>query len=68
MPAEPVRMVLANLPEDRKTLLILKFVEQMPNVDIAGVMGKSEGAIKALYHRTLVSLRELMSEGWPDEI
>lgn len=52
--------VIAGLPEDRRTLLILKFVEQMPNVDIANVMGKSEGAIKALYHRTLANLRETM--------
>ncbi len=45
------------LPEERKTLLILKFTEQMSNREIAGVLGKSEGAIKALYHRTLRSLR-----------
>jgi RNA polymerase sigma-70 factor (ECF subfamily) len=58
---ERLLQVIAGLPEDRKTLLILKFVEQMPNVDIASVMGKSEGAIKALYHRTLTSLREMMA-------
>lgn len=57
---ERLLQLIAGLPEDRKTLLILKFVEQMPNVDIANVMGKSEGAIKALYHRTLMSLRDMM--------
>ena len=60
--------MLADLPEDRKTLLILKFVEQMSNIEIATVMGKSEGAIKALYHRTLISLRDMIPEGWPDEV
>jgi RNA polymerase sigma-70 factor (ECF subfamily) len=43
-------------------------VEQMSNIEIAAVMGKSEGAIKALYHRTLISLRDMIPEGWFDEI
>jgi RNA polymerase sigma-70 factor, ECF subfamily len=52
-----------NLPEDRKTLIILKFVEQMTNAEIGEVLGKTEGAIKALYYRTLSSLRETVAEG-----
>ena len=44
-------------------MLILKFVERMPNADIGKIMGRSEGAIKSLYHRTLLALRdELRSE------
>ena len=36
----------------------------MSNAEIAGVMGRTEGAIKSLYHRTLVALRgELINEG-----
>ncbi len=51
------------LPPERQQLLILKFVEQMSNVEIGQVMGRTEGAIKSLYHRTLVALRkELVSE------
>jgi RNA polymerase sigma-70 factor (ECF subfamily) len=46
------------LPPERQQLLILKFVEQMRNAEIAEVMGRTEGAIKSLYHRTLVALRE----------
>jgi len=49
------------LPPDRQELLILKFVEEMSNADIGLVMGRSEGAIKSLYHRTLVALREELS-------
>ena len=50
--------VVHALPADRQELVILKFVEQMSNADIARVMGRTEGAIKSLYHRTLISLRE----------
>jgi RNA polymerase sigma-70 factor (ECF subfamily) len=46
------------LPPERQQLLILKFVEQMRNAEIAEAMGRTEGAIKSLYHRTLVALRE----------
>jgi RNA polymerase sigma-70 factor (ECF subfamily) len=51
------------LPEDRKTLVILKFVERMTNAEIGAVLGKTEGAVKALYYRTLVSLRGEVGEG-----
>ncbi len=54
---------IARLPEDRKTLIILKFVEGMTNVEIGEVLGRTEGAIKALYHRTLITLRLAMREG-----
>ncbi len=52
--------LIATLPEERKTLVILKFVEQMSNTEIGIVLGKSEGAVKALYHRTLTSLRAIL--------
>ena len=55
-------MVLAaairRLPAERQELLILKFVEQLPNAQIGQIMGRSEGAIKSLYHRTLLALRQ----------
>lgn len=50
---------IRRLPDDRQQLLILKFVEGMSNAEIGKVMGRSEGAIKSLYHRTLLSLREM---------
>lgn len=52
--------IIDALPEDRKTLVILKFVDHMSNAEIADVMGRTEGAIKSLYHRTLISLRRRM--------
>ncbi len=56
--------LFSGLPEDRKTLLLLKFVEKMPNAEIAKVLGRSEGAIKVLYHRTLLGLREKAGSEW----
>ncbi len=49
---------IRRLPADRQQLLLLKFVEHLPNAQIGQIMGRSEGAIKSLYHRTLVALRQ----------
>jgi len=50
--------VIHRLPPDRQQLIILKFVEHLSNAEIGQVMGRSEGAVKSLYHRTLLSLRD----------
>lgn len=56
---------IRRLPADRRELLILKFVEQLTNAEIGAIMGRSEGAIKSLYHRTLVSLRRELKPAPP---
>jgi RNA polymerase sigma-70 factor (ECF subfamily) len=55
---ENLMQVIHQLPPDRQQLIILKFVEHMSNAEIGQVMGRSEGAVKSLYHRTLLSLRD----------
>lgn len=55
---EALLAALRRLPEERQQLLIMKFVERMSNADIGAVMGRTEGAIKSLYHRTLLALRD----------
>ena len=49
---------IRRLPADRQELLVFKFVERLSNAEIGDIMGRSEGAIKSLYHRTLLALRE----------
>lgn len=53
---------IRRLSPDRQQLLILKFVEDLSNAEIADIMGKSEGAIKSLYHRALIALRVEMEK------
>jgi RNA polymerase sigma-70 factor (ECF subfamily) len=47
-----------SLPSDRQQLLILKYTERLSNAEIGEIMGRTEGAIKSLYHRTLIALRD----------
>jgi RNA polymerase sigma-70 factor (ECF subfamily) len=58
---EALREALGRLPVDRQELLMLKFIERLSNAEIGELMGRSEGAVKSLYHRTLLSLREEMT-------
>ncbi len=58
---------IRRLPEDRQHLLVLKFVERLSNSEIGAILNRSEGAVKSLYHRTLLALRdELSRSGQPD--
>lgn len=59
---EDLLKVIRRLPADRQQLLILKFVEGMSNAEVATIMVRSEGAIKSLYHRTLMTLRDELSK------
>ncbi len=55
---ENLLRLIRRLPPERQELLILKFVENLSNAEIGQIMGRTEGAIKSLYHRTLLALRE----------
>ncbi|MFN2127616.1 MAG: RNA polymerase sigma factor [Anaerolineales bacterium] len=52
--------LVRSFPPERQQLLLLKYVEHLSNAEIGKIMGRTEGAIKSLYHRTLLILREEM--------
>jgi RNA polymerase sigma-70 factor, ECF subfamily len=50
--------LIENLSADQQQVLTLKFVFNFPNAEVATILGKTEGAIKSLQHRALVSLQK----------
>lgn len=50
--------LINDLPSQKRELIILKFVQKLSNEEIGVIFGKTEGAIKSLYHRTLTELKE----------
>jgi len=62
---EALLQAIRRLPAERQEMLILKFVERLSNAEIGSIMGRSEGAIKSLYHRTLLSLRDEFKDQHP---
>jgi RNA polymerase sigma-70 factor (ECF subfamily) len=54
------------LPGDRRRAIVLRFVDEMSTAEIAGVLGRSEGAVRVLLHRALRTVsRELRRDGEP---
>jgi RNA polymerase sigma-70 factor (ECF subfamily) len=47
---------VGRLPGDRRRAMILRFVDEMSTAEIAGVLGRSEGAVRVLIHRALRSV------------
>ena len=47
---------ISRLPTERRQALILRFVDEMTTSEIAGILGRSEGAIRVLIHRALRSV------------
>lgn len=58
-----LRAALKRLTAEQRQVVVLKFVEGWKNDEIAAATQKPLGAIKALQHRALVSLRKLLLEG-----
>jgi RNA polymerase sigma-70 factor (ECF subfamily) len=44
---------VGRLPDDRRRALVLRFLEEMSTAEIAGILGRSEGAVRVLIHRGL---------------
>jgi RNA polymerase sigma-70 factor (ECF subfamily) len=59
---EGLLKVIRRMPSERQQLIILKFVEHLSNSEIGEIMSRSEGAIKSLYHRTLLALRDELDQ------
>lgn len=59
---EQLRQALAKLPQDYQTLLILRFMQQLPHDQVASILNKSEGAIRVMQHRALKALAEALGE------
>jgi RNA polymerase sigma-70 factor, ECF subfamily len=54
---------VGKLAGDRRRALVLRFVDEMTTAEIAGVLGRSEGAVRVLIHRALRSVaRDLESK------
>ena len=49
-----------HLTEDQQQVISLRFIAGCSTAEVARLLGKTEGAVKALQHRALASLRRLL--------
>ena len=57
-----VREAIEELAPDHQRLITLKYVNGLSNAEIGRIMGRTEGAVKALHHRTLRRLHGALSD------
>lgn len=57
-----VTSLLATLPEDQRTVLLLRLVDDLTVEQVATVIGRSAGAVKQLQRRGLVTLRARLAD------
>ena len=57
-----VRAAVSALAPDRQQLIALKYVDGRSNAEIGRIMARTEGAVKALHHRTLRELQRLLGD------
>ena len=60
--AECLAAALRHLTEEQQQVILLKFMEDYKNGQVARILGKSEGAIKSLQHRALNALRRALEK------
>jgi RNA polymerase sigma-70 factor (sigma-E family) len=58
--AETVRQALAALPARQRATLVLRFFEDLPEAQVADLLGCSVGTVKTHTHRGIRRLRELL--------
>ena len=56
-----LRRAMRMLTEDQRQVIALRFLEEMENEEVAAVMQKEVGAVKALQHRAVISLRRILT-------
>ena len=66
--AENVHRLCAQLPEDQRTVLLLRILADLTVEQVADVMDRSAGAVKALQRRGLRALRALVEETSPERV
>lgn len=56
---EMVRKCLSKIRPDYQDLIIMRFIEEMENDEIAAALDKSEGAVRLMQHRALKDLKDI---------
>ena len=63
MNIEQLAIATRELTAAQQEVILLRFSGELPIAQVASIMGKSEGAVKALQHSAIVALRKIMKTG-----
>lgn len=59
---QKLKEALDKLPEVERQIVILRYFEELTTAEVAGVIGKREGALRVRSHRVLKKLKEMLEK------
>jgi RNA polymerase sigma-70 factor (ECF subfamily) len=62
-----VRHAIAEMPDDRRQVIVLRFVDGLSSAEVAEVLDRSPGAVRVLLHRALRDLAARLARS-PEEL
>jgi RNA polymerase sigma-70 factor, ECF subfamily len=57
-----VRRAIAGMPDDRRQVILLRFVDGLSTAEVAEVLDRSPGAVRVLLHRALRDLAQRLGQ------
>ena len=63
-----VQLALAQLPAEEREVVVLRGIEQLPNREVAKMLGVDDSAVTRRFQRALQRLRELLPGSLFDEM
>ena len=59
---QQIRQAILELPGGQQQVVLMRFIEGFSYPEIASSLGKSEGAVRVILHRTLARLRKILEK------
>jgi RNA polymerase sigma-70 factor, ECF subfamily len=63
-----LQQAMSKLTDDQQQVLLLRFYADLSNAEIARQLNKTEGAVKALQHRALHTLQQIIGRDFGDTV
>ena len=64
---DQLRAAVRQLTQAQQEVISLRFSAELTIAEVAGIMGKSQGAVKSLQHNGIIALRRVLSQGGDNE-
>ena len=64
---EDLQRAMENLSEEQRQVVTLRFIDGLSTSEVGHLMNRKEGAVRALQHRAIASLRKIMTKETQDE-
>jgi RNA polymerase sigma-70 factor (ECF subfamily) len=62
MERQQVRAAIMRLPADQRQVIVLRFLQELSHDEVASAVGKTIEATRALQHRAVSALRQMLAE------